>query len=259
VLRVELPASLAELAGRHRPHVLASDDLLALDPALAELLGAPGLRRGATVVVEGAAASGATTLALALLAAASAEGAWVAVVDLPRLGLLAAGELGLAVDRVVLVPDSGARFATVVGAMLDACDAVLVGDPGRLEPALARRLVTRARERRAVLVLVTPTAGPSATHPAPARGWTEGVDARLEVTAARRGGLGWSGLGEGCGHLSARLVEVSASRRRAAPPRLSLRLWLPSPDGTVAVASPAVADTAHDAAPGRRAGADRAR
>ncbi len=259
--------SIADLAVRHRPHVLASEENLPLGPALAELLGTPGLRRGSTVVVEGAVGSGATALALALPAAASTDGSWVAAVDLPHLGVVAAGELGLAPDRLVLVPDSGGRFATVVGALLDACDVVVAGAPAALEPPLARRLAARARERRAVLVVLAcaawshrtgvrgggntarvggPQGGGARAGGARAGGaWSDGVDARLAVFPARfeetqpLARLGWTGLGEGHGHLSTRLVEVLATRRRSAPPRVRVRLWLPSPAGTVALETPA--------------------
>jgi len=268
VVPAELPAALAGLAARSRPHVLASDELLPVHPALTDLLGAPGLRRGVTIVVDGTGASGVTSLALALVAAASAAGAWVAAVDLPGLGLVAAGELGVALERVLLVPDSGARFGAVVGALLDATDVVLAGCPGRLDPALARRLMSRARERRAVLVVATgscllqesqrlqesrlqesrlhePRRGSRASSLPLQGSWREGVDVRLEVPASRnghgselgRGELGWTGLGEGHGHLSARLVEVAAIRRRAAPQVVRLRLWLPSAEGGIALAA----------------------
>jgi hypothetical protein len=257
------PALLAELAARHRPHLLASEESLPLAADLAALLGTTGLRRGSTVVVEGTVGAGATTLALALAAGASAEGAWIAAVDLPRLGVLAASELGLSTDRLLLVPSSGGRFATVAGALLDACDVVLAFPPPCLEPSLARRLVARARERRAVLVVTAGAAGARLRGTAPAGrrptgAWAEGVDARLVVVPAfvARGeaalasgglgpaglgpaGLGWAGLGEGCGHLQGRLVTVIATRRRSAPPRVQVRLWLPSPEGRIALAGPA--------------------
>lgn len=256
------PASLVELAARFRPHLLAGEETLPLEPALAELLGTPGLRRGSTLVVEGAAGSGSTTLALALTAAASGAGAWVAAVDLPRLGVLAASELGLATDRIVLVPDSGRRFATVVSALLEACDIVLATAPDGLDPSLARRLAVRARERRAVLVVTGGGAAGASRTPAAgawrAGKWPEGADARLTAfpagwsvtgggepagsgqgfTGEGASGLGWTGLGAGYGHLSARLVEIVVTRRRSATPRVRARLWLPSPSGTIALALP---------------------
>ncbi len=227
-----------ELDRRHRPQVLAHEDLLPLAAPLAGLLGEPGLRRGSTVAVASRTGLGATTVALGLAAAASAEGAWTAAVDLPGLGVLAAAELGIELARLVLVPDSGRRFASTGAALLDACEVVLVGMPDRFEATTARRLVTRARERRSVLVLCAGAARPATcrgTVPGTSRplapAWPDGIDARLEVTAA-----GWIGLDEGSGRLCARLAELTATRRRRAPMSVQARIWLPGPDGRIAAA-----------------------
>jgi len=75
---------------------------------LADLLPWGGLRRGSTVSVRGS-----TSLLLALLATATAEGCWAAVVGLPHLGVLAAAELGVAVHRLALVPQPGTDPAVV--------------------------------------------------------------------------------------------------------------------------------------------------
>ena len=79
-------------------------------PPSRPLLPGGGLRRGATVSVTAAAGvGGATSLALALVAEASRAGSWVAAVGLPSLGLVAADELGVALERLVLVAAPGAR------------------------------------------------------------------------------------------------------------------------------------------------------
>ena len=78
---------------------------------LAALLPGGGLRRGATVAVTGAV--GATSLMLALLAEASAGGAWAGVVGRPDLGLVAAAEAGIALERLALVPYPGADLVAV--------------------------------------------------------------------------------------------------------------------------------------------------
>src|SRR6185295_16282269 len=54
------------------------------------------LRRGATVLIT----PGATSLLFALLAEASAAGSWCASVGQPELGLVAAAEAGVAVERL---------------------------------------------------------------------------------------------------------------------------------------------------------------
>src|SRR5918993_940204 len=81
---------------------LADERLLPVVPALQPLLPGGGLRRGTPVAVTRSAA-----LALALVAGASAAGSWVAAVGLPDLGILAAAETGIALERLALVPTPG--------------------------------------------------------------------------------------------------------------------------------------------------------
>ncbi|HEV7685251.1 MAG TPA: hypothetical protein VGQ80_01705, partial [Acidimicrobiia bacterium] len=64
----------AELAARVRPVVLAGERRLAVPGPLGDLLPRGGLQRGSVVRVEGAPGSGATSLVLSLLAAATAAG-----------------------------------------------------------------------------------------------------------------------------------------------------------------------------------------
>ena len=191
---------------------LADERLLPVVPALQPLLPSGGLRRGTTVAVTSSAA-----LALALIAGASAAGSWVAAVGLPDLGIVAAVETGIALERLALVPSPGARaWPTVVAAFLDAVDVVLVRSPPRLPAAQARRLAARARERGAVLV--------------PLGAWSQPADLRLAVTSSA-----WQGIGQGHGHLLARQVEVTIAGRGAATRERRFLLWLPSPDGTITI------------------------
>ncbi len=239
------------------PVDLARTRRLPVLPALAPLLPGGGLQRGTTVAVgtqDGL--PGATSLALALAAGASQAGSWVAAVGLGALGLVAATELGVALDRLVLVADPGRQrdgWASVVAALVDGFDVVLVaGQPegrgrdqgqrrGRgtgLRPADARRLVARARERGAVLMAV---GGDLPGERSPVR--------LTVVTAA------WTGLGEGWGHLAGRRMTVeTGGRGEAARPRRA-ELWLPDADGAVGAVEP-VTDPIplHPRAPGAARG-----
>jgi hypothetical protein len=176
---------------------------------LAALLPFQGLRRGSTVVVRGS-----TTVLLALLAQATAEGSWAAVVGMPDLGLLAAAELGVTVSRLALVPRPGAEFGGVVAALLDGLDVVAVAteEPGtRRRPgltSLARRLSARARHRESVLV-----------------SFGEWPGADLELTCAESN---WSGLGKGHGHLTQRELTITVKGRGAATRPTSTRITLPA-------------------------------
>jgi hypothetical protein len=155
---------------------------------------------------------GSTSLLFALLAEATATGSWAALVGMPNLGLRAAAELGVAVDRLALVRHPGADLPRVVAALLDGMDLVAV-DPSRLTDSQIHRLSARARHRGTVLV---------------STGAWPGADLELTQEAAT-----WSGLGDGHGHLAEREVRVSVRGRGAATRATETRLCLPAEGGTV--------------------------
>ena len=232
------PVGLARAAERARPVALARTRTLPVPGPLTGLLAEGGLRRGSTVALEGG--PGATALGLALGAAASAAGSWLGFVGLPSLGLEAAAELGVVLERVVVVdppppgPGDGSRarsrWPTVVATLLEAVDLVYVAVPGRVAGGDARRLVARARERGSVLVRL-PAHDGRGGHGPPA--WPVPADVRLTVAGAE-----WVGPAEGgAGRLEARRVEVVAGGRGAASRERRAILWLPGPEGTVAAAA----------------------
>jgi hypothetical protein len=162
---------------------------------LATLLPWAGLRRGSVVGVHGC-----TSLLFALLSTASKAGMWAAVVGRPDLGVLAAAEAGVAVQRLVLVPRPGAELAAVTAALLDGVDLVAVAGAHQLSSADRRRLTGRVRQRGAVLL--------------PLDEWP-GADVRLHGERVE-----WGGLGHGHGRLRSMRVTVrSRGRGAAARPR----------------------------------------
>ena len=163
------------------------------------------------------AVTGGTSLALALVAGPSAAGSWCAAVGVPSLGLVAAAEVGVVLERFPLVARPGSDWPAVTAALLDAVDVVLLCPPPHVRAADARRLRARARERGAVLV-TTGTSIPDA-------------DVRLTMTRGE-----WEGLGPGHGRLQARRVEVVATGRGAAARERRTSLWLPAPGGGVRLA-----------------------
>jgi recA bacterial DNA recombination protein len=192
------------------PTVLAGQRLLPVDPALDGLLSGGGLQRGTTVAVTGGRAQGATSLALALVAAATAARSWCGVVAVPDLGVMAASELGVDLDHLALVPlVAPSQWVTVVGSLLDGVDVVVARPPAHLRQGDARRLIARARERGAVLVPLGP--------------WTESADHRLTVTGGR-----WEGPGDGDGRLLHHRLTVSVSGRGAASRPRVVELELPA-------------------------------
>lgn len=207
--------ALKELADRHRPVAMAGERTLPVIDALRPLLPGGGLRRGATVGVTGS-----TAVLLALLAGPSAAGSWCAAVCMPWLGAAAAAELGVALERLALIPHAGREWAATVAALLDGFDVVAASVPLNLHQGDARRLAARARERGAVLVAV-------------GEGWPA-LDVRVRAGPSR-----WVGLGHGHGHLESRFVPVAVEGRGAAARPRHGRLWLPGPDHGV-VPAPAV-------------------
>lgn len=183
---------------------------LPVAPALAPIL-PDGLRRGSTVTVAGS-----VSLLLALLGAASADGAWCALVGFPRISAEAAREYGIELSRLAIVPAPGAGWTIAVGALLDAVD-IVAARPARVAPADVRRLAARARSRDAVLMPFL----------AGADSWP-GADVRL---TARSGP--WSGIGAGTGRLRAREVSISAEGRGSAARPRAATLWLPAPGGGI--------------------------
>ncbi|MBV9664131.1 MAG: hypothetical protein JOZ37_09200, partial [Actinobacteria bacterium] len=103
-----------------------------------------------------------------------------------------------ALERLALVPHPGepSQWGTIVAALLDSLDVVLVRPPARVRIADSRRLLARARERGSVLV---------------AMGNWDGADVRLSVA-----GQSWEGVGRGYGHLQTRTLDVVATGRGAA-------------------------------------------
>ena len=205
-----------ELTGLVRPasaHITEPDSvgerILPVLPELRVLLPAGGLRRGSTVAIapQGSVTFGATSVLLALLAAASAAGSWCAVVGMPALGLVAAAEIGIALDRFALVPNPGPEWAAVVAALLDGIDVVVAALPGPISASIASRLAARARQRGTVLV--------------PYGQWS-GADVVLETP-----GGGWQGLGQGRGRLSRRELVISRRGRGAAARPRQVTVWLP--------------------------------
>lgn len=182
-------------------------------PAVRELLAGTGLRSGSAYSVRGSAA-----LVMALMAGPSADGAWCGVVGVPSFGAEAARGLGVDLERLVLVPDPGREWLSVVAALVDALTVVVVRPPGEVTPGEASRLAARLRTRGAMLI---------------AYGSWPGSEARFEIESST-----WTGLGDGEGLLTARRATVTVTGRRAAVNARKHHLWLPAPDGEIRSTTP---------------------
>jgi hypothetical protein len=202
--------------------VAAGERTLPVHESLVELL--PALQRGSTIACEGRAA---VSLALALAAAPSREGAWIGVAGIPELGVCATADMGVALERLVMVAGDP-PWVDVLAAMIDGFDVVVVGRRVRpLASGAVRRLQARAQSRGVVML----TVGVPAL----------GADLRLTADDDQ-----WIGLGTGHGVATGRRVMVELGGRRMPRPRRAT-MWLPDADGGIATAPATVVDAIRSA------------
>ena len=212
----QVAKSLRQVVGGVRPVALASEQLLPVLPAFEPIL-PQGIQRGQTLVIDGG--PGASALALAMIAGATQGGSWAAAVGTPSLGVKAAAELGVAIERLLIVKTPAPQlWPTVAASLIDAFDLVLLDWP-QASAGFARRLANRARERRAVLLSLS------------AHAWRDVADLRFTVAESS-----WQGLDWGHGRLASRLVTVEMGGRRSVRTQ-RLALWLPGSTGQVEAAA----------------------
>lgn len=210
-LRISELARLRTQIGRMQRR-RAENPLLPLDPALESLLPGGGLRLGAAYAVEPA-----PSLLAALLAPPSRAGTWCAIVGMPRIGVEAFADCGVDLHRLLLVPEPGERWLTVVSTLSEVVPLIVVRPAGRAHERDATRLNARLRDRGCTLLVTAP--------------WPESqATIRLENPE-------WRGLGAGSGILEERLVTVSAALRQGGAAQ-RVRVRLPGPGGAVAAAEP---------------------
>ncbi|MBF6144977.1 MULTISPECIES: hypothetical protein [Nocardia] len=190
-----VPARGVEVVERPPTSAELRRELLSVPPALAGLLPEGGMPKGAVVAY-----SGAGSLLTGLLAAVTGGGGYAAAVGLPRLGLLAAAEMGADLGRLAVVTEPGPDPVEVAAVLLDGLDLVVVGLAGMsVPPSRTRILAARARSKGATLVV---TGG----------AWS-GPTLRIDTRVA-----GYSGLGRGRGRLRSVRLNVCV-RGRSAPER----------------------------------------
>ena len=147
-----------------------------------------GLRAGAVYSLEAP-----LSVAMALLAGPSAEGEWCGVAGVPEFGTEAAAGFGIALERLVLVPDLGERWLVTLSALADVLPLLLLKPPGRASAGNASRLASRLRERGCTLLVLG--------------GWPQNEGVVTAETAH------WDGLGDGYGHLRSHPVQLTFSQR----------------------------------------------
>ena len=186
----ELRARVNQMQGRPAAQPVATH------PAFAGLL---QLQTGSSYAVDSA------SLAMALMAGPSVDGAWCGVVGSAEFGLEAAAAAGVDLRRTILVPAPGEAWLEVTAALIDVLGVVVVATSAEVSAKDVSRISARLRQRGGVLIAYDD--------------WPR-CDARVSLRDAE-----WVGLGRGHGHLQARRVTVEV-RRGTAPARTG-RMWLP--------------------------------
>ena len=211
-------ADLAHVA----PLVLAKEQLIAVPPPFQDLLPAVGLQRGWATSVVGSPAG--RVFAWALLSELTRSGGWIATVDVSGINLTAANEVGLSIERVLVVSGTDAQnWAPTMGALVGAVDVIVYGAPRhRIQPSTFRKLMSRCRERGTVLMQL-----PDRRH-ATKGGLPVEADVSFDVCP-----VGWSGLGDGHGRLASRAINVTASGRRIPGQPRKGTFMVPDACGTV--------------------------
>lgn len=151
-----------------------------------------------------------------------------------------------ALDRLLLVPEPGERWAELTAGLADGVDLLLVRPPGAVSADVGRRVDARLRQGRAS----------GTRHSAAMLVLGSWAGARLVLHTAQTIWTGLDGVGPnaGTGHLTGgRGTVVAEGRATAGRPRTA-RLWLPAADGaaralidvqaSVTTATGATADTA---------------
>jgi hypothetical protein len=210
---------LAATFSRQTTPVVAGEDLVPLLLPLQQALGVDGLRRGNTVLIGGEEGSGTTSLALALIAKATTDGMWCSIVGPPDLGMVAAVELGVDLERLVVVASPRTRAATAIGALVEGCDVVLLRLPLAMSRTEMLRLGARARQRRVLVVLLSDPRSRAVA-------WPEAPDITVQIRSSV-----FSGIESGSGRIAGRRVEIETVHRRSGGMRAPVALWLPAVTG----------------------------
>ncbi|MDH5291337.1 MAG: hypothetical protein OEY41_15190 [Acidimicrobiia bacterium] len=209
-----LLAQLEQLRGRVAPVTLAAEQLLAVPEAFQPLFAGGGLPRGSSV---GFAGVGSWSVAMALAASALGVGGWLAVLGVEELGLVAAAEVGVRLDRVLVVSSvASAQLGLVAATLMEAVDVIALHPRSMVSARDARRLTARAREQGTVLF-----------HLDGGRHWPEALDLSVSVVPSR-----CVGIGEGHGHLQFRQLEVATTGRRAANRQRRVSVLAGGPGGS---------------------------
>jgi hypothetical protein len=162
--------------------------VFAVTPALEGLFPEAGLRRGSTYEIDAS-----SSLLWSLLAGPTSQGVWCAVVGMPDVGVAAAEDMGVNLDRLILVPSPDSQWLSVVSALIDVVGIVALGTHAIPSDRMLSTLTGRLREREATLLVRS--------------GWPR-TEAQIGVETHA-----WRGLGAGHGVLHEHCVRITLNAR----------------------------------------------
>jgi hypothetical protein len=209
-------ATLRELRDRLAPVTLAREQLLAVPDPLLPLFPFGGLQKGQSIGFRG---PGSWSVAMAMAGSLLGNDGWMATIGVEELGLLAASEAGIRLDRLLLIETPpAAQLATVVAALIEVMGVIALAPCREVGTGDARRLAARSREQGSTLFLLDG-----------GRHWPHGLDLTITTTPQQ-----WEGVGQGHGHLEWRQLLVEAVGRRSSARPRQVSVLLPAPDGGLA-------------------------
>lgn len=144
--------------------------------------------------------NGGWSVGFALAGAAASTRGWVAMVEVGNAGFRSAQEVGLPLERLLVlqsIPVS--KLSSVVAALVEVVEVVVVNPRRPIKVRDARRLRARIQEQQALLISLDG-----------GRHWPDKLDVELETGTNR-----WTGLGSGHGVLQSREFEIVATGRRS--------------------------------------------
>ncbi|MGF3054996.1 hypothetical protein [Microbacterium sp. YY-01] len=195
--------------------------IVPLLPALAPLMPEGGLQSGAVYTFTPS-----LRLASALIAAATQQGAWCAVVGLPTFGIESAEAQGVDPERLIVVPHPHQRWFSVISALSEVVSLIMVHPSTPISAAEAQRFQARLRDRACTVLIASEN--------------YEWPNKQGELWLSQPE---WRGLGNGWGVISECEVTVSARIRGLPAPRHQ-RVIMPNAQGQVQAVS-TVVDAAH--------------
>lgn len=154
--------------------------------------------------------SGARSLMLRMVAAATAEGGHAAIVGQPDVGLLAAVEMGADLSRIAVIPNPGSDPVEVAAVLLDGLDLVVLALAGRSVPMSRARAVTARARQKGCTLLVT-------------GGDWQGASVRLDARVCGYEMVGAGGTGiPGWGRIGRVRLDTRARSRTPGQPRIAV-------------------------------------